>query len=334
MRNRARWKSTDRANATRRMRRCRSFSTSVRRIDVPAIALPRRAARYRDGARSGAEVVNWCGGAGHAPRAAPLAVFTPWRCRSRPRCSAAHPAAPSSTPLPRHRVSCGATRSVTQVAGAGRRCATFDAEGRAAPAGSPRGERRGSAEHGAGCRVPLREPPERWTPHAAAPYTPLDMLYDLAIIGGGINGTGVARDAALRGLGVAIIEREDWGCGTTGSSTRMVHGGMRYLLYDIPTTRKSSEDAARVRRIAPHLTFRIPFLWPILGQSRFMAEAMDAFLSAYDRYGKLKGGLRHARLSAEDARRIEPGLAPEVQGALTLDEWGVDVYRLAALNAL
>lgn len=160
------------------------------------------------------------------------------------------------------------------------------------------------------------------------------MLYDLAIIGGGINGTGVARDAALRGLRVALIEREDWGCGTTGSSTRMVHGGMRYLLYDIPTTRKSSEDAARVRRIAPHLTFRIPFLWPILGQSRFMAEAMDAFLSAYDRYGKLKGGLRHARLSAEDARRIEPGLAPEVQGALTLDEWGVDVYRLAALNAL
>ena len=57
--------------------------------------------------------------------------------------------------------------------------------------------------------MPLREPPERWTPHAAAPYTPLDMLYDLAIIGGGINGTGVARDAALRGLRVALIERED-----------------------------------------------------------------------------------------------------------------------------
>ena len=76
------------------------------------------------------------------------------------------------------------------------------------------------------------------------------MTYDLAIIGGGINGTGIARDAALRGLRVALFEREDWGAGTTGASTRMVHGGVRYLLYDIPTTRVSSEDAGRIRRIA------------------------------------------------------------------------------------
>lgn len=164
-------------------------------------------------------------------------------------------------------------------------------------------------------------------------YTP-SMIYDLAIIGGGINGTGVARDAALRGLRVALFEREDWGAGTTGASTRMIHGGIRYLLYDVPTTRTSSEDAARVRRIAPHLTFRIPFLWPLYSRGGFMAEATEAFLSAYDPYAKRKGGLRHTRLSAEDARKIEPGLAPEIQAALTLDEWGVDVFRLAALNAL
>src|SRR5690606_1001843 len=117
-------------------------------------------------------------------------------------------------------------------------------------------------------------------------------------------------------------------------STRMVHGGMRYLLYDIPTTRTSSVDAARVRAIAPHLTFRIPFLWPLFRQGPFMREALDAFLSAYDRYGRLRGALRHARLDREQALRIEPGLAPDVTGALTLDEWGVDAYRLAALNAL
>lgn len=160
------------------------------------------------------------------------------------------------------------------------------------------------------------------------------MLYDVAIIGGGINGAGVARDAALRGLRVALIEREDWGCGTTGASTRMIHGGIRYLLYDVPTTRRSSEDAARVRKIAPHLTFRIPFLWPLFHQGRLMTEAMEAFLSAYDRYARLRGGLRHQRLGAAEARAIEPGLAPDVAGALTLDEWGVDVFRLAALNAL
>lgn len=159
-------------------------------------------------------------------------------------------------------------------------------------------------------------------------------VYDLAIIGGGINGAGTARDAALRGLKVALFEREDWGAGTTGSSTRMIHGGVRYLLYDIPTTRISSEDAGRIRRIAPHLTWRIPFLWPLFPGNRFMREATEAFLSAYDPHAARKGGLRHARLSAAEARQLEPGLAPEVEGAVTLDEWGCDVFRLTTANAL
>jgi glycerol-3-phosphate dehydrogenase len=154
------------------------------------------------------------------------------------------------------------------------------------------------------------------------------LTWDLAIIGGGINGAAVARDAALRGLSVALFEREDWGAGTTGSSTRMIHGGVRYLLYDIPTTRVSSQDAGRIRGIAPHLTWRIPFLWPLYPGGRFMREATEAFLSAYDVHAVHKGGLRHARLNATEARQLEPGLAPDVQGALTLDEWGCDVYRL------
>jgi glycerol-3-phosphate dehydrogenase len=157
---------------------------------------------------------------------------------------------------------------------------------------------------------------------------------DLAIIGGGINGAGIARDAALRGLSVALFEREDWGAGTTGASTRMIHGGVRYLLYDVPTTRVSSVDAGLIRGIAPHLTWRIPFLWPLYPGNRFMREATEAFLAAYDVHARHKGGLRHARLSADEARSLEPGLADDVLGALTLDEWGCDVYRLAALNAL
>jgi glycerol-3-phosphate dehydrogenase len=160
------------------------------------------------------------------------------------------------------------------------------------------------------------------------------VIYDLLIIGGGINGAGAARDAALRGLSVALVEREDWGAGTTGSSTRMVHGGLRYLLYDIPTTRISSEDAGHIRRIAPHVTWRIPFLWPLFPGHRFFNEASEALLAAYDPHARRKGGLRHARLDAEEAHRIEPGLSPNAIGALTLDEWGCDVFRLAALNAL
>jgi glycerol-3-phosphate dehydrogenase len=159
-------------------------------------------------------------------------------------------------------------------------------------------------------------------------------MHDVLVIGGGINGAGIARDAALRGLDVALVEREDWGAGTTGASTRMVHGGIRYLLYDIATTRISSEDAGRIRRIAPHVTWRIPFLWPLFPGGRFRREATEAFLSAYDPHAARKGGLRHARLSRDEARLLEPGLAPAVEGALTLDEWGCDAFRLAALNAL
>jgi len=159
-------------------------------------------------------------------------------------------------------------------------------------------------------------------------------MYDLAVIGGGANGAGAARDAALRGLSVALFEREDWGAGTTGHSTRMIHGGLRYLLYDVPTTKASCIDAGRIRRIAPHLTFRIPFLWPLYGHEGLMGEAKEALLAAYDRFAPAKGGLQHVRLDPDEARRMEPGLAPEVAGALTLDEWGIDVHRLAALNAL
>src|SRR5688572_23833277 len=160
------------------------------------------------------------------------------------------------------------------------------------------------------------------------------MRYDLGIICGGVNGAGIARDAALRGLTVALFEREDWGAGTTGHSTRMVHGGLRYLLYDVPTTRISSEDAGRIRRIAPHVTWRIPFLWPLAPGRRFFNEATEALVAAYDVHARHKGGLRHARLSRAEALLLEPGLAPEIDGAVTLDEWGCDVFRLAALNAL
>jgi len=160
------------------------------------------------------------------------------------------------------------------------------------------------------------------------------MLYDLLVIGGGINGAGIARDAVLRGLSVALFEREDWGAGTTGHSTRMVHGGVRYLLYDVPTTAHSSADAGRIRRIVPHLTWRIPFLWPLYPGNALMRELTDAFLGAYDPHAVRKGGIRHTRLTAEEALALEPGLAPDVVGAVTLDEWGCDVFRLAAANAL
>src|SRR5690606_7817699 len=76
------------------------------------------------------------------------------------------------------------------------------------------------------------------------------------------------------------------------------------------------------------------FLWPLYPGGYYMREATEAFLSAYDPHAARKGGLQHSRLSAGESRALEPGLSPDMDGALTLDEWGCDVFRLAALNAL
>lgn len=159
---------------------------------------------------------------------------------------------------------------------------------------------------------------------------------DVAIIGGGINGTGVARDLALRGLSVALFERNDLAFGASGNSSGMIHGGVRYLSSNPSVTEQSCRDSGYIQRIAPHLLFRIPFLMPIAAgkKGRVLLELVDAYFRAYDDYQPLKRGEPHTRLSAEDAQRLEPGLQADMVGAITFDEWGVDGARLCVLNAL
>ena len=81
--------------------------------------------------------------------------------------------------------------------------------------------------------------------------------FDLIVIGGGVNGAGIARDAAQRGLRVALFEQKDLGGGTSGASSGMIHGGIRYLEKDRDVTRKSCEDSGYIQAVAPHLLFRI-----------------------------------------------------------------------------
>ena len=76
---------------------------------------------------------------------------------------------------------------------------------------------------------------------------------DVIVIGGGVNGTGVARDCALRGLAVALFERNDIAFGASGNSTGMIHGGPRYLTSDPDVTRTCCTDSGHIQRIAPHL---------------------------------------------------------------------------------
>ncbi len=160
---------------------------------------------------------------------------------------------------------------------------------------------------------------------------------DLIVIGGGVNGAGIARDAAMRGLKVALFEQHDLGGGTSGASSGMIHGGVRYLEKDRDVTRKSCEDSGYIQAIAPHLLFRIPFIWPVLEWTpgaRRMHELAYVYFQAYDQFQPLKRGKRAAKLTREELRRIEPGVHPDAIGGVSTDEWAINVFRLCALNAL
>lgn len=159
--------------------------------------------------------------------------------------------------------------------------------------------------------------------------------FDAVVIGGGVNGCGVARDLALRGLRVGLVEKNDIGAGTSAHSSGMIHGGPRYLATERHVTRASATDAGIIRRIAPHLTFRIPFLVPLYRKMSWVyVEAMEAYWAAYDPFQQLKGGKPHARLGRAELRRIQPGLSDDVMGAISFDEWGIDGTRLCLANAL
>jgi glycerol-3-phosphate dehydrogenase len=158
--------------------------------------------------------------------------------------------------------------------------------------------------------------------------------YDALVIGGGVNGAGTFRDLAMRGLKVRLYEKEDFGAGTSGASSAMIHGGLRYLLSEPSVTKESCKDAGIIRRTASHLVFRIPFIYPILKTRRFsrvMLLGLDALLFGYDMYSHLKGGLPHLLFGGDELRRIEPGLSPEVIGGVSFDEWGIEVNRLCYL---
>ncbi len=164
--------------------------------------------------------------------------------------------------------------------------------------------------------------------------------FDLIVVGGGCNGTGIARDAAMRGLKVLLLEKNDFSAGTTGASSGMIHGGPRYMLYEVKTTKLACEDARHILKIARHLCFRIPFLVPIAQEgkskwtTRLNAELVETFFEAYDRFSPLKGGKPHTRLSREETFQLEPCLVDDVVGGVTFDEWGIDTARLCVLNAL
>lgn len=158
---------------------------------------------------------------------------------------------------------------------------------------------------------------------------------DVIVIGGGVNGTGVARDCSIRGLSVALFEKNDIGFGASGNSSGMIHGGPRYLTKNPEVTYTSCLDSGHIQRIAPHMLFRVPFLVPVFQKgigAHVELATYDAFFEVYDRYQSLKRGKTHLRFSADEVRELEPGLI-RTGGAVSFDEWGIDGVRLCVENA-
>ena len=156
--------------------------------------------------------------------------------------------------------------------------------------------------------------------------------YDVVVIGGGVTGAGVARDLSLRGLSVLLLEKGDWGAGTTGSSSWMIHGGPRYLEFDWNTTKLSTQDAGYIVTIARNLVYRVVFLIPVMPHDKNNIERMETAMEVYDRFQPLKHAHPHRRLTAAEALQAEPGLTPDLIGAVTMEEWGIDPHRLVFAN--
>ena len=160
--------------------------------------------------------------------------------------------------------------------------------------------------------------------------------FDVVVIGGGINGCGVARDAAMRGLSVALIEKDDFGSGTSGRTSRLIHGGLRYLEHgQVGLVRESRRERATLMRIAPHLVEPLRFTWPVYRGARVSAKKLGAALTLYDLLSLSRRGKRHERLSAAEIATREPALRrEELIGGGSYFDSATDDSRLTLANAL
>ena len=154
---------------------------------------------------------------------------------------------------------------------------------------------------------------------------------DAVVIGGGINGSTVAKRLASAGIRVALFEQEDFGSGTTWRSTKLVHGGLRYLEhFELRLVVESLRERAWLLRTRPHLVKPLRFALPILPWTRRPRWQLSAGLTAYDLMARGRDLPRHRRVSAAALGRAVPGLTKTQDGGFSYyDALAVSPERLA-----
>ena len=153
---------------------------------------------------------------------------------------------------------------------------------------------------------------------------------DVLVIGGGITGAGIARDAALRGFRTAVVDKGDFANGTSSHSSRLIHGGLRYLeQYEFHLVREASRERRVLLNVAPHLVHPLAFVLPSYRGARVPAWRVRAGLWLYDLLAGFRNVRLHRWLGRKGTLRLEPGLRDtDLQGAALYFDAQTDDARL------
>ncbi len=158
--------------------------------------------------------------------------------------------------------------------------------------------------------------------------------FDLVVIGGGITGGGIALDAASRGLRVALVEKGDFASGTSSKSTKLIHGGLRYLKqFDFWLVKEVGSERAIVHKLAPHLVIPEKMLLPLIENGSYGKWLTSIGLKVYDILAQVTGDDKRKMLEKKEAMKLEPLLPKKIlKGAGYYAEYRTDDARLTIEN--
>jgi len=161
-------------------------------------------------------------------------------------------------------------------------------------------------------------------------------VYDILVIGGGITGAAIARDAAHRGLKVLLVEKDDFASGTSSRSSKLVHGGVRYLeQYEFKLVFEATRERARLWKLAPHLVTPLPFVFPCFQKSRVPLWKLNLGVWLYDILSLFRSPTIHRRWGKDETLKNEPQLrSNELVGSIFYWDGATDDARLTLANIL